>query len=93
VGPLLIGRGDHVDVAVQQQWRCVAAGHAPEEIRSVGVSGVGIVLDSVFVEQVANPLDTGALVARRVDRLEANQILEEFGRLFVTCRRYVRICP
>ncbi len=67
-------RGDDVDVALQQQRRTGAAtAQARDQVRPRRLGREDARLAAELLEQVADPLDARALVARRVARVEAQQ--------------------
>ena len=83
VGPVLTGRRDDVDVTLEQERRCVAAGDAADEVRPAGLLLVELRLASRVLELPAQELDARLLVAGRVRRVEPDQLL---GKL--RCRQH-----
>ncbi len=75
------GRRNHVDVPLhQQRRRGTLAGQARDQVGTLGVRGDDPGLTAEAVEQPAHPLHALALVARRVRRVEAQQLREQLGR-------------
>lgn len=71
---LAVGRND-IDVAVQEQRRRVPAAAQPtDEVRARRVERVRLGREAGRLEHVADVLDARALVARRVRRVEADQL-------------------
>src|SRR5581483_10187856 len=71
-------RGDHVDVAVEEERRGVAApGHTRKEIRSVRLEREVSMLDASSIKQAADELEASPLVAGRIRGVEPDQRLEQ----------------
>jgi hypothetical protein len=73
---------DGVGVREEREPRPGAVSRNPcDEVRPVRDSGVELDLDPALLEVVAQQLGRQGLVAGRVDRVEADQLPEEVGRL------------
>ena len=80
--PLLSGGGHDVHVAVQEERRAAVLTAQPrDEIRPVGVARVQFALDSRFGEQALDVLDARPLVARRVRRVERDEVAQQLDRI------------
>jgi hypothetical protein len=64
-------------VRQEREPRASPPGNARDEVRSVGDLGVELALDAVRVEVCAEQFGSGCLVARRVDGVDADQLLKE----------------
>ena len=79
VRPGLAGRRDDVDVALEQQRLRAAAGKAADEVRPAGLLLEGLRLEPFLLEQALDERDARRLVARRVRRVEPDQVLEKLS--------------
>ena len=71
-------RGDHIDVALQEQWRRESlAWQSRDQIGSLGVLGKDPGLKAGIAQHAGNPLDAHPLLARRVGGVEAEQPLQQ----------------
>ena len=59
----------------------VSPGQARDEVGSLGVACVQLALDSRSREQAPHMLDARALGARRVGRVEAEQVAQQLDRV------------
>jgi len=76
--PLLAGRRDDVDVAVEHERRAaVRARVARDQVRASGDLLDALGLDAAFAKQRLDIRDAGLLVPRRVRRVEADQVTQE----------------
>src|SRR3954468_3063515 len=83
--PLVCTRGHHIYVAVEEQRRSLPlAGETGDQVRAFGVSSQESGFDGALFEGPRDELETGALVARRIGRVEPNQLPEE---LYGICNR------
>ena len=81
VRPFLPGRGDDVDVAVQQERIGVAAGKARDEVRPAGNLLVALRLDSCAAQERLDVRDARFLVTGRIRRVETDQLAQELDRI------------
>jgi hypothetical protein len=58
-----------------------AAAQAGDEVGARRLAGVELALDAVLLEVAAQELGGGRLVARRIDRVDADQLPEELDGL------------
>ena len=79
--PLLPGRRDDVDVAVQQERISVAAGKPRDEVRPAGSLLVAPGLDSRAAQERLHVRDARFLVAGRIRGVEADQLPQELDRI------------
>ena len=72
-----VGR-DHVHVAIEEERRRFSsAGDARDKVGPLGLEREVAMLDSGLLEQAADELDAGSLIARRIRRVEPDQRLEQ----------------
>ena len=87
VRPVGRGREDRVHVREQAQRRPVArAAQARDEVRALGLGAQKLDFEARFAQLGRDHLLRRALVAGRVDGVEADQPLEELGRLLLQVR-------
>ena len=83
----LPARRDDVDVALQQQRRArSASGQARDQVRALLLARDYLHLAAELLEQAAYPFDALALVARRVARVEAEQLLQQLDGAILNVR-------
>jgi len=73
--PLLSGRRNDIDVTLQEQRRLRAAGQSRHEVGALRCFRIDGAVDSDVREQRADEVDARRFVARRVRRVEADQLL------------------
>ncbi len=89
--PLLAGRGDDVDVAIEEERRSRPRAFEPgDEIGAVGVQRVELAFDACSGQQRADVLDARALGARRIRRVEADELPEQLDRVGNRAHRAAR---
>ena len=79
--PVLIGCADDIDMTIKQQRRRVAFAFDPRhQIWPVGVFGVCARLNAKALAKFGYIRHAGGLVSRRVGRIKADQLLQQFVR-------------
>jgi hypothetical protein len=70
-------------VAVEEERRAAVPTAEPcDEVRAIGVAGVELALDTGLGKQGLDVLDARALVARRVRRVEPDEVAEQLDRVW-----------
>src|SRR3954452_3738015 len=83
--PLVWSSGHDIYVPVEQQRRSLPfASGTGGQVRAFGISSQESGFDGALFEGPRDELETGALVARRIGRVEPNQLPEE---LYGICNR------
>jgi hypothetical protein len=87
VPPLGRIREHGVDMPEVHKRRAVAAAERRDQVRAIIDGGKQLGLEARLLQVVGEVFDRRTLVARRIDGVEANEPLQDFGRLPLEIRR------